>query len=92
MENTILNDLNYSGALYRVRGILRCIREQKASVEEINAIERMTDDSVIVAGREVGAYARAALQVLSVRDIDINDTEATELLKMLPEECVHLLG
>lgn len=92
MENLILSNLQHSGALFRVRGILQCIDKRSVNVTEQDAIERLVNDSVRVAGREVGSYARAALQILSIKDVDAADDEALDLARILPLECKYILS
>jgi len=92
VENLILNNLKHDGALYRVRGILQCIDKQSMDIAEQRAVEHLTDDSVLVAGREVGAYARAALQILLDKPIDSTDSDSLELARILPGNCKMLLN
>ena len=84
MEVPIIKDLRNSGALYRVCGILRCISKHAADQEEQDAIARLTGDPERVAGHTVGAYARAALNILTGRSIDPSDDEALKLARILP--------
>lgn len=86
MENLIINDLKHGGALFRVRGILRCVTKNSVSDAEKNAIHDMVSDRVLVAGKTVGAYARAALRILGFAELKPDDDEAVEAMQILLSE------
>ena len=92
MENSILNNLQNSGALYRVRGIFQCINIRNVNAAEIDALKKLVDDPVVVAGRKVGAYAQAALHILSINPVESKDKEVNDLITILPKECEYLLS
>lgn len=84
MVSEILNKLNSEGALYRCQGIIECVRsdsKEQAVVEKLNTLR---DDRVLVLGRPVGSYAKAALCIMGIENND-GDEEVAELIEGIPQ-------
>lgn len=77
MAKTIVDELRHAGALFRVRGLFRCMKKSALTSEQLTLIRSMLDDQIIVAGYPVNAYARA---VLVAKDKGVIGDEYTEVV------------
>ena len=80
-QMTTLEKLNSGGAAYRLNGLVTCLDARTATEEEIAAIKRLKDDTFVLAGRPISAYAYAVLDVLGVESYQGDDWMAMDLIK-----------
>lgn len=80
----IINKLQSDGALYRCQGILAAIKERANDPQIIKLIQAMKEDHVVILGREVSAYAIAALDILGAEKYAGEDFLIKDFIKNLP--------
>ena len=82
---TIIEKLNSSGAAERLNGIITCLDNRAASCEEAEKIKKLESDKVIIAGRTIGAYATAVLDVLGIEAYVGSDKDIKEFIRAYKE-------
>ena len=84
----IIDSLKSDGAIFRCQGIADAVKEHANTPAVIKAMTALKNDDVIILGRRVGAYARAALDVIGVEEYKGNDPDIIELITYFAEEAM----
>lgn len=75
-----IEKLHSSGAVYRLNGIVECLDRRSANEEEAAALIALKNDPFILAGRTIGEYATAVLDVLAIETYSGNNRHVLDCI------------
>ncbi len=83
--NEIISNLTSDGAGWRCKGIMGCLTAHVFNDEIQKILYELKSDDVIILGRKVGSYAKAALDILGGEAYEGDEEEVLDLIAGLKE-------
>ena len=80
----VISNLKSDGAWYRCRGIIYAAKQDMGDQEIVKLLKGLKGDPIWFAGRKVGWYAIAALEVLGVEKYTGDDHLVKEFVAEFP--------